>query len=315
MTLTNVTELDLKHAEGSMLLLDGATGTEIERRGFPMHEIAWSGGVMFERPELVRAIHEDYIRAGADIITANSYSCNRHVLEPAGFGNKVEHANRLAITLAKEARSSASEGRPVAIAGSISMFVADDADPYLAKRSDSHDWRSQKSLYQCYREQAAILADAGADLLLLEMFQVPEWSLPAIEAALETGLPVWLGMSCGPRNAAGEVAMCSWPDRPFRLSVEGLIRPDLAAVCIMHSEVEDVTMGLELVRTKWQGPLGAYAHSGGHVHPKWLFQNIIKPEDYVAKALEWKSSSDVSIIGGCCGTRPDHIEALEKHFR
>lgn len=133
MKLTGLSALDRKNADGAMLILDGATGTEIERRGFPMHDIAWSGGVMFDRPELVRAIHEDYIRSGADIITANSYSCNRHVLEPAGFGDKIQHANRLAIGLAKKARLRAADGRPVAIAGSISMFVADDSDPYLAK--------------------------------------------------------------------------------------------------------------------------------------------------------------------------------------
>ncbi len=79
MYLTGIAALDERHERGEMLILDGATGTEIERRGFPMHDIAWSGGVMFEKPDLVRLIHGDYIRAGADIITANSYSCCRHV--------------------------------------------------------------------------------------------------------------------------------------------------------------------------------------------------------------------------------------------
>ena len=110
------------------------------------------------------------------------------------------------------------------------------------------------------------------------------------------------------------MVMCSWPDRPFWESVDGLIRPDLAAVCVMHSEVADVAAELDLVRTNWQGPLAAYTHSGGHVHPKWLFENIITPEDYVAMAVEWKATSGISVIGGCCGTRPDHIKALKDHF-
>jgi S-methylmethionine-dependent homocysteine/selenocysteine methylase len=116
MALTGISALYHKHASGRLLILDGATGTEIERRGFPMHDIAWSGGVMFERPELVREIHADYIRAGADVVTANSYSCCRHVLEPADFGDRVEAANRLAIRLAREARDEAAD-RPVVIAG------------------------------------------------------------------------------------------------------------------------------------------------------------------------------------------------------
>lgn len=308
MTLTGIADLDRKHAAGRCLILDGATGTEIERRGFPMHDIAWSGGVMFERPELVREIHADYIRAGADVVTANSYSCCRHVLEPAGFGDRVAAANRLAVRLAREARDAVAD-RPVAVAGSISMFVADDSDPYLRKRSDARDWRSEASLRACYGEQADILAEAGADLLLLEMFQIPEWSIPAIEAALATGLPVWLGMSCGPKDAAGRVRMCSWPERLFQDSVDALIRPELAAVLVMHSEVENVAGGLELVRQAWRGPLGAYAHSGGHVHPKWLFENVISPADYVAAARGW-AAQGATILGGCCGTRPEHIAAL-----
>jgi S-methylmethionine-dependent homocysteine/selenocysteine methylase len=313
-SLTGLVPLDQHHAFGETLILDGATGTEIERRGFPMHDIAWSGAVMFEKPDLVRTIHEDYIRAGANIITANSYSCCRHVLEPAGFGDRVEAANRLAISLAKQARDNAAHGRQVAVAGSISMFVADEADPYLKKRSDIRDWRSPESLSSCYREQASLLADAGADLLLLEMFQIPEWSIPAIEAALETGLPVWLGISCGSRNQQGNVRMCSWPDRMFRETASELIRPDLAAVCVMHSEVEDIAGGLELVREYWSGPLGAYAHSGGHVHPKWIFENVIAPDDYADQASQWQAKYGLSLIGGCCGTRPDHIKVLSEKF-
>lgn len=118
-------------------------------------------------------------------------------------------------------------------------------------------------------------------------------------------------MSCGPRNEHGEVVMCSWPDRPFRDSVDALIRPGLAAVCIMHSEVEDVLGGLELVRSRWSGPLGAYAHSGGHVHPRWVFENIISPEAYADAANLWKARTGISIIGGCCGLRPDHVSVLK----
>lgn len=154
-----------------------------------MHDIAWSGGVMFKEPDLVRRIHEHYILAGADIVTANSYSCCRHVLEPAGFGGKVEDANRLAIRLAREARNNAAHGRPVAIAGSISMFVADDADPYLHKSSDSRDWRSQQSLYSCYREQAQILADEGADFLLWRCFRCRNGAFPPSTRPSKPGCP------------------------------------------------------------------------------------------------------------------------------
>ena len=84
-------------AEGEFVLLDGAMGTELERRGVPMDRKAWSAAAMDTHPEVIRNIHEDYIRAGAEIHIVNSFSTARHVLEPAGFGDKVEEFNRRAV--------------------------------------------------------------------------------------------------------------------------------------------------------------------------------------------------------------------------
>ena len=111
--------------QDKIIILDGATGTELQRRGVPMHGFAWSAAALDTHPETVRALHEDYIRAGADVIITNSFSTARHVLEPAGLGDRVRALNQRAVSLAQAARENAASGRPVAIAGSISSFRAD----------------------------------------------------------------------------------------------------------------------------------------------------------------------------------------------
>ncbi len=147
-----------------------------------MHGFAWSAAALDTHPETVRAVHEDYIRAGADVIIANTFSTARHVLEPAGLGDRVRALNRRAVALAQEARENAAAGRPVAVAGSISSF----------RTRVTPTGRLEGS----FQEQAELLAEAGVDLIALEMMGNFEQAAPAIRAAASTGLPVWVGFSC-----------------------------------------------------------------------------------------------------------------------
>ena len=94
-----------KLADGRVVINDGATGTELERRGVPMDEIAWSGAAVLSHPDKVREVHEEYIRTGAEVIISNTFGSTRQMLEPAGFGNQVEAVNRRGIELAIEARN------------------------------------------------------------------------------------------------------------------------------------------------------------------------------------------------------------------
>ena len=97
---------------GDHLLLDGATGSELQRRGLDVSKGAsvegglgaWSATAMQDAPEVVRAIHEDYLRVGADVITANSYNASRGQLGRVGLADKMEEFSRRAMELAREAR-------------------------------------------------------------------------------------------------------------------------------------------------------------------------------------------------------------------
>ena len=292
--------LQKRIAAGDTVLLDGGTGTELERRGVPMNERAWCGDATLGHAQVLRAIHEDYIRAGADVIITNTFATARHTLEPIGFGADVERANRLAVEIARDARQRTAE-HEVAVAGSMSDFISDRDDPA---------WRREKRLRATYREQAEILAEAGVDLLALEMMQEPEIAIPAIEAAIDTGLPVWVGCSCRRAVEQGGLVLFDYPDRDFRELLDGVVGLPVGVIGIMHSEVPDIMQGLEMLRERWSGPSAVYPESGYFTMPHWQFVDIITPDDLVGEARAWRDSG-VQLIGGCCGIGPEHIKALK----
>ena len=304
-----ITWLDDRIERGDVIILDGAMGTELQLRGIPMDESAWSGPNWLDHQAIVREVHEDYIRAGADIITTNTFCTARHVLEPAGFWDLVERTNRLAVELAREARDRAADG-PVAIAGSISHAFANPDERY-ALRERQPSWNSSEVLRASYREQADLLKNSGVDLIILETMQRPETSAYALDAAMATGLPVWLGCSVGHRNAAGVIPTFNYPDVPFTDTLRGLVTPDLAAVMVMHTEIEDTPPALDLVRENWSGVVGAYPHSGFIEFPTWHWDDVIGIDAYLDNARGWVALG-AQIVGGCCGIGPEHIRALKE---
>ena len=92
---------------GGTVLIDGATGTEVERRGVPQLENAWNGGGALSHPDVLRSVHEDYIREGAEIVISNSFATHRHALRDAGVEDDFEALNRRGVELAIEARERA----------------------------------------------------------------------------------------------------------------------------------------------------------------------------------------------------------------
>ena len=286
-------------AAGDMVLLDGGTGTELERRGVPMNERAWCGDATLGHADVLREIHQDYIRAGAEVIITNTFATARHTLEPIGFGADVDRANRLAVEVALQARERVAE-HDVAVAGSMSDFMTDKSNL---------DWRREDRLRATYREQAEILAEAGVDLLAMEMMQQPEIAVPAIEAAVDTGLPVWVGCSCRRAGEQGRLVLFDHPERDFSELLDAVVGLPVAAIGIMHTEVPDTTQGLEMLRKQWSGPLAVYPESGYFTMPHWHFVDVITPDDLVSEARAWRDSG-VQLIGGCCGIGPEHIKAL-----
>ena len=294
---------------GEVVLLDGAISTEIERRGVAMDQLTWSGMGSKTGSETLLEVHKEYIRAGADVITTNTFSSARHSLATAGHGEDTREVNAKAVALARQAVEEAAEGKTVLVAGSISPFgayteIAGFETPPLDVLKDS------------YREQAQILAEEGVDLLLLEMLRDVERASVIVEAALSTGIPVWSGFSSEvkpgkPVMPLGEYAVTDGGTFEEMLGGVMALGGDMAIV--MHSEVDYIVPTLEVMKDRWLGALGAYAHSGYWARPNWNFDAVISPEKYLEAARGWVDAG-ARLIGGCCGIGPEHIRLLNENL-
>ena len=282
-------------AAGERILIDGATGTEIERRGVPQLDNAWNGGGASSHPDVVCSVHEDYIREGAEIVISNTFATHRHALRDAGAEQQFEFLNRRGVELAITARERM-RAPEVLVAGGISYW------------SWSGNWLEPKDLANSTEEQAVIMAQAGADLLMLEMMVDVDSMLIALEAARACGLPVWVGLSSAP-DESGEMELLRGGALADALDV--LQERDVPVVSIMHTEVEDIEACLDVVDDHWTGPLGVYAHSAQWDGQVCIFDNTITPADYTAHARSWLKRG-VKIIGGCCGLGVEHIKDLKR---
>ncbi len=286
---------------GEVIVLDGAMGTELEKRGVPMDDAAWSAAAVATHADTVREVHEDYIRAGADLIITNTFPAARHVLEPAGMGEQFRELNIRAVTLAKEARENAAE-RAVFIAGSISTFTA--------RYDYGYEPRAETARAN-YREQAEVLAESGVDVIALEMMRDVEQTTYAMEAAVAMGLPVWVGFSC---KTTDEGTVVLWDGEHTLVEALEKLHPlGASLVSIMHTLTEDTPAALREVSKCWSGPVGAYPHSGEFIMPNWQFLDVLTPADFATQALGWLEMG-VQLIGGCCGIGPEHIRLLKERL-
>ncbi len=296
-----------KLAEQEIVILDGGTGTEIQRRGVAMDGEVWCAMANLTHGETVRSVHADYIRAGADVITANTYASSPLSFSCLGRDDEIENIDRAAVRLAHEAVSEAATS-PVAVAGSCSVMpaVARGADRVADQR-----W-SPDRVKPLYQRKVDVLVEAGCDLIIMEMMRDLEVSLWATEAAVATGLPVWVGMSVE-RNDSGELV--SFANHEWSLSelVRGLMDTGAHAALVMHNEISTTGESLEIIRSVWSGPVGAYPEAGRFEMPIWVFRDIA-PRDFADQALRWRAAG-ATIAGGCCGITPAHIEALARALK
>jgi S-methylmethionine-dependent homocysteine/selenocysteine methylase len=295
-----------------VVVLDGAIGTELEVRGAAMEYDAWSARANLSEPDLVRQVHADYIRAGADVITANTFSALEDALTRDGMGAQMEEINRRGIELCLEACDAAA-AHPVVVAGAISAVPI-----FVSSNLPSNGAARHAALLDKYRRNAFILAEAGAQVLALEMIITRAEGLAAIEAALETGLPVWAGVSCEP-SVQGELMTPPPLDEesrraePFRDVINEIKGSGVAACMVMHSPIEVVIPALDLISGIWDIPLGAYPHHGHWDRPLWVTDSI-EPAEFTRHAQRWIERG-ARWVGGCCGIGPDVIENLARSVK
>lgn len=278
---------------GEVILIDGGTGTELEIRGVPMTEGIWCGLTALSHPAVVQRVHEVYIEAGAELIISDTYASSRHLLANAGEQDRFEEVNRRAVELACRARQAA--GRPgVAVAGSISTTQMDwDHPPVDVARRN-------------YADQARIQADAGADLIVLEMLRDVEQTRAALEGVATAGLPIWAGFSC---RMDGSTPMLYDGREPLAAGLDAIAGFPVELVAVMHTEMDVVDGCLDVTDAHWRGPVGVYSQLGHFVSPHWVFADTVSAADYARTCLNWVDRG-VQVVGGCCGIGPEHITAL-----
>lgn len=292
-------------AAGKVLVLDGGTGTELERRGATMHSDVWCAMATLSHPDILRGVHEDYIRAGSRIITANTFSSNRNMLGPAGLGSQFAEINRCAVEIALEARDRQGANETVAVAGSMSHQVPVAAG---TDRRDPDRIPSIEVFEANQREMATALADFGVDFILMEMMSDPALANPSIEAARATGLPVWIGYSCRADDRTEPVSYAT-EDQGVSEMIRSIPPGEVAAIGIMHTNVGLISASLKAMRGEFRGPMMAYPDSGHFEMPSWRWVDTISAQQFADAALAWIDDG-ACMIGGCCGLGVEHIDAL-----
>ena len=338
--MTNYEDLKGRMDNGEVIVLDGAIGTELQGMGVPMDPASWCGPGNYTHPSTVRQMHERYIRAGADIITTNTFNTLRPALEASGYGELVREVNTRAVDAALEARDRAAGDRPVYVAGSISCRI-----PVRDRRTGTllggtgygyGASLSTEELRAYVDEQAGILAESGVDFFLMEnMWADNESRVIAAEAAKATGLPVWVGFtaSMAPDGQTVRLSLgddrhysigmgvpmwtSSWRTIDYEMTLAAAIseilplKPDVLGV--FHARLDETTAALQVMLDKWSGPIVAYPDAGREDYLETWQDSIVANKDSAGEltheAAKWVEMG-AQVIGTCCGFGVDYIRAL-----
>jgi enediyne biosynthesis protein CalE2 len=287
--------LTARLTRGEIILLDGALGTELERRGVPTRLPLWSAQALVDAPDTVRQIHEEYVRAGAEILTANTFRTTPRALRKAGMEGEADRLTALAISLCREARQRAGLDREVWIAGSIAP-LEDCYRPELAPPPGEAERE--------HGEQAARLQRAGADLLLIETMNSISEAAAALRGARGAGLPVLVSFIC---RSAREI----WSGEALADAVHAVEALEPDAILVNCTPPEIAGACLDEITRATNLPVGCYPNAGAPDLERgvWSFDPAMTPGRFAEMAQAWVRSS-AQIVGGCCGTGPDHIRAL-----
>jgi S-methylmethionine-dependent homocysteine/selenocysteine methylase len=285
------------------IILDGGMGRELWRRGIEVPGTIWSANALLVAPDTVQQIHEDYIAAGADIITLNNYSLVPDALAAAGLEHRLDGLLAEALVLAQRAREGAA--RPgIRIAAAL---------PPLANSYRADLVRPFDIAYPVYRRIAASLA-SGVDLFVCETMASAAEARAAALAGVETGLPVWVSWSLhddtSGRLRSGESvaeAIAVVRDLP------------IDAFLFNYSTPESIGAALPALRRLTDRSIGAYANAFRPVPGDWdmardgllALRDDISPAVYAAIVEQWERCG-ATIFGGCCGIGPDHIACLAR---
>lgn len=282
----------------AITLLDGAMGTELRARGVNVRDYKsslWSALACVEAPEAVIQLHQDYIAAGADIITVNNYAVTPALLAREGAQHQLVSLTIASAECAVAARNAAQ--RPARIAGSLPPLNT-TYDAGLVGNFDDNVTQ--------YALIAAAL-EPYIDLFLCETLSTAEEARAAATVAQETGKPFMVSWTID-RNGAALRGGDS-----FATALNALRGLSPEAVLVNCSSCNAVTNAIRALRQLTDLPVGGYANptldepAGGE--PEFDIAKRLSPDEYAAAVRGWIADG-ATVVGGCCDTSPDYIAAL-----
>jgi Methionine synthase I (cobalamin-dependent), methyltransferase domain len=260
----------------SINMLVGGDGCVIAQVGGEMSP-ALSALVSITSPEIVIKVHEKFIDAGCDLITANTFSSTRHNLESINRGAEVKEFITQSLKLSRQAIKNKGKENRVGIAGSLSNFFSLKENEFVPNPKYIPSFQQEE---QNYKEAAKILKEEGVDILILEMFLDIDHSTILLNAPLEPDLPVWVGLSCCiskfdnsviGRNfiADKEISLIfdetKYKEPPNFLPddkilvlndiVKSLTNMGGDVYGVMHTWFVDAFEGLSVIKNNWNGPM------------------------------------------------------------
>lgn len=300
---------------GDVLLMDGGTGSELQRRGVEVllgsrgDKLGpWSATANLDAPDVVQQVHQDYLRVGADVIISNNFRTTRTRLAPVGLGERWREYARAGGEIAVRARNAINPEAYVAggmAAPGLGMLHGLSGTDVAFMGADAY--RRE------FAEHAEVLAATGIDVMLPEFVNFIEDCVAAVDACAEAGRPVWLGV---PTVTTDGITRNGETMEALAAALRG---HPIQAVLLMCSRPEAISATLPRLRQAFDGPIGAYpnvgynpmAPVGGRVHlgPDLLSAQAATPSRLAEFAQEWIEMG-AQIVGGCCATGPEHIMAM-----
>lgn len=286
--------------EGDVLRIDGGTATELQRAGLAVESPWWTTRALLtdRNRTVLNDIHQRYLAAGAQVLTANTFRCNLRSLRALGLdGAGLGWMVHAAVGVARSARQEA--GSAAMIAGSMAP-VADCYRPDLVPGDDElraeHQWLATE------------LVRSDVDLVLIETMNSIREARIALEQVLAAGGSAWVSFVCrdGTRLLSSE-----------RLAdaARAVERDGADGVLVNCTPLETTEVCLAELGDSCEGRFGAYPniedrrHADGAAEPDVL-PAAVAPVDFAATVRRWHVGYGASLLGGCCGSRPDHIAAL-----
>lgn len=278
-----------------LLLLDGAMGTEILNRGVSTSLPLWSAEALLTYPEVVRGIHEDYIKAGADIITTNTFSTTKRNFSKKKIGDKAYDMTLLACHLARDAKKIAKKNKKIYIAGSVAP-LEDCYSPQLTP--------PQKDIEREHDAFVKILRDGEVDFILIETMITLRETLAAIQAAEKYNLSFGVCFCCNDNLEllSGE---------PLKKVIQNIEKHNPLFIGVNCVSIPIATKTVKYLHKISNLPVCVYAQGNGAPEKTqgWQFHTKENDESYITAAGEWIDDG-AQIVGGCCGTTPRDIKKI-----